>query len=361
VDNPSSSDSPFRVLAAGDRFITSSLFASEVKSRLGQRTTVAEIELPWPDEAFHTVAEVHEASGDEELMIKALDGIQGIVTQLAPLTERVLEESPDLRFIGVSRGGPTNINVEAATRRGITVVNVPGRNGIATAEMTLGLILAVIRRIPLTHATLASHEWRGEFYRATEVGMELSGATVGVIGAGAVGKHVATVLAAMGAHVLAYDPYASEGALAGIATLVTDLDDLFRRSSLVTIHARLSPETANLISAERLALMPRGSYVVNSARGGLVNYDAVVQSLRSGHLAGAAFDVFPSEPVDFGHPLFGLLAEGFNLVVTPHIAGASRQTAIRAASGTAEELRRFLDGLPPMNALNGTKPEAALR
>jgi D-3-phosphoglycerate dehydrogenase len=344
---------PFRILAAGDRFIAPSLFAREVIARLGGRVQVSEMELPWPDEAFHAVAEVNEASGDEESLIKALDGVHGIVTQLAPLTERVLDSSPDLQFIGVSRGGPTNVNVEAALSRGITVTNVPGRNGIATAEMTLGLILAVVRRIPLTQATLASHQWRGDFYRKDEVGLEISGTTVGVIGAGAVGKHVAMVLAAMGADVLVFDPYSAPGALDGIGTLVPDLDDLFRRSSLVTVHARLTAETANIISADRIALMPRGSYIVNSARGGLLDYAAVAVSLRSGQLAGAAFDVFPTEPVDFSHPLFELLGNGFNVVVTPHIAGASHQTAVRAASGTAEELLRYLDGRPPLNALAG--------
>ena len=155
----------------------------------------------------------------------------------------------------------------------------------------------------------------------------------------------------MGANVLVFDPYAAPGAVDGIGTLVTDVEDLFRRSSLVTVHARLTAETANIVSAERIALMPRGSYVVNSARGGLMDYDGVAAALRSGQLAGAAFDVFPTEPVDFGHQLFGLLQTGFNVVMTPHIAGASHQTAVRAASGVAEELHRFLTGLPPMNAL----------
>lgn len=344
--------SPLRVLAAGDRFITPATFRRELETRLDGRITVTELELPWPDEPFHRVAEVDEASGDEDTVIAALDGVQAVVTQLAPLTERVFRESPELRFIGVSRGGPTNVDVAAATRHGVQLVNVPGRNGVATAEMTLALMLAVVRRIPTAHATLAAHEWRGAFYRAEEVGTEISGSTVGIVGAGAVGGHVASVLRAMGAEVLVFDPYVRPGALDGIAEVVDDLDALFRRSSIVSVHARLTQETQHLVSAARIASMPVGSFVVNAARGGLVDYAAVADGLESGRLAGAAFDVFAEEPVDFQNRIFGLLAEGHNIVLTPHIAGASTQTAIRAAAGVAEELRRHLDGLPPLHPLN---------
>ncbi|MFB7251323.1 NAD(P)-dependent oxidoreductase [Microbacterium sp. NPDC056234] len=352
---------PFRVLAAGDRFIRAGLFRSELEDRLGDRVAVEELEFEWPDAPFGAVGEVDEASGDEDSLIAALAGKQAIVTQLAPLTERVLRESPDLRIIGVSRGGPTNVNVDAATRFGIQVVNVPGRNGIATAEMTLGLILAVTRRIPQTHQTLAAHEWHGEFYRADEVGMEIAGSTVGLLGAGAVGGHVATVLHAMGAEVLVFDPYLPAGRLDGIITRIDDIDELFRRSNLISVHARLTPETRHAVSAERLAMMPSGGFLVNAARGGLVDYDAVADAVDSRHLAGAAFDVFPTEPVDFGHRLFTLLAEGANIVMTPHIAGASRQTAIRAAAGVAEEVARHIDGAAPLHPLNTVGQEIAAR
>lgn len=141
----------FPVLAAGDRFILPGIFRAELEARLRQTVHVSELEFPWPDVPFGDVGEVSEASGTEEQLIEALQGNRAIVTQLAPLTRRVLEANPQLEIIGVSRGGPTNVNLAAAAELGIKVVNVPGRNGIATAEMSLGLILAVTRRIPEAH------------------------------------------------------------------------------------------------------------------------------------------------------------------------------------------------------------------
>ncbi len=154
---------PIRVLAAGDRFILPAIFRDAVMAELGESASVSELEYPWPDEPFGDVAEVSEASGDEDSTIEALRGRQAIVTQLAPITARVLAASPELRFVGVSRGGPVNVDVDVARERGVVVVNAPGRHGIATAEMQIGLMLAVTRRIPQSQATLAAHAWRGEF------------------------------------------------------------------------------------------------------------------------------------------------------------------------------------------------------
>ncbi|MDQ4215826.1 NAD(P)-dependent oxidoreductase [Microbacterium sp. ASV81] len=342
-----------RVLAAGDRFIRSSLLRDCVLEAVGDdvEVDVREIEFGWPDVPFGRVGDVDEASGTEDELIEALEGVDAIVTQLAPLTARVMDARPELRLIAVSRGGPTNVDVEAARERGIRVANVPGRNGIATAEMTIGLALAMLRRIPLAHGSMLADEWRGDLYRSDAVGREVSGSVIGLLGAGAVGAHVARVFAAMGAQVLVFDPYLPAGALDGVVELVSDVDELFRRSDLVSVHARLTAETRHLVDAARIALMPRGSLLVNAARGGLVDYDAVAASIADGHLGGAAFDVYPEEPVDFAHPLFTLAREGEDVVVTPHIAGASRETALRAARGVAEELRRFITGEPALNPL----------
>jgi len=340
-----------RVLAAGDRFIRSSLLRDCALEAAGQDLDVREIEFGWPDTPFGRVGNVDEASGTEDELIEALEGAEAIVTQLAPLTARVMDARPELRLIAVSRGGPTNVDLDAARERGIRVANVPGRNGIATAEMTIGLALAMLRRIPVAHGSMLAGLWRGDLYRSDAVGREVSGSVIGLLGAGAVGAHVARVFAAMGAHVLVFDPYLPAGALDGVAEVVPDLEDLFRRSDLVSVHARLTAETHHLVDADRIALMPRGSFLVNAARGGLVDYDAVASAVHDGHLGGAAFDVYPEEPVDFAHPLFELAREGADVVVTPHIAGASRETAVRAARGVAEELRRYLAGEPALHPL----------
>ncbi|WP_300342619.1 2-hydroxyacid dehydrogenase [Nesterenkonia sp.] len=332
------------------------MFRASLENKLGDRIVISELEFPWPDEPFGTVGEVDEASGSEEAVISALEGVSAVVTQLAPLTERVLEASPQLKLIAVSRGGPTNVNLEAARRRGIRVANVPGRNGIATAEMTVGLALALLRRIPLAHQSMMENQWRGDLYRWDAVGQEAAGSVIGLVGAGAVGLHVAKIFRAMGADVLVYDPYLPDEVLHGVGRRAASLEDLFRQSSLVSIHARLTPETANMVNAELLERMPPGGLLVNAARGGVVDYDAVAESLQRGHLAGAAFDVYPEEPVDFGHKLFELARKGHDLVLTPHIAGASRETARRAAEGVAEEVRRFLDGEAALNPL--VEPES---
>jgi D-3-phosphoglycerate dehydrogenase len=339
------------VLAAGDRFIRSARFAAALDRSVGDRVQVREIEFEWPDVPFGKVAEVDEASGTEDQLIDALRGATAIVTQLAPLTARVIEASPELRLIAVGRGGPTNINTEAAAAHNVRVANVPGRNGIATAEMTLGLALALIRRIPLAQQSLLDRQWRGDLYREDMVGGEICGSTVGLIGAGAVGAHVARVLHAMGAKVIVFDPYLPTGVLAGVVERVEDLDEVFRRSDLVSVHARLTPESHHMVNSQRIALMRRGAALVNAARGGLVDYDAVAEAIRSGQLGGAAFDVFPQEPLNFDHPLVELADTGYDVVMTPHIAGASVETAQRAADGVAEEVRRYLDGEPALNAL----------
>jgi D-3-phosphoglycerate dehydrogenase len=340
-----------RVLAAGDRFVLPRLLSAAVAAELGSKAIMSEYEMAWPDEAFGSVGEVDEASGTEERLIEALRGVEAIVTQLAPVTRRVIDASKSLKFIGVSRGGPVNINVEAAHERGITVVNAPGRNGIATAEMTLGLMLAVTRRIAQSQATLARNQWRGEFYRFAETGPEIDGSTIGLLGYGAVGSVVARALTAMGAEVLVYDPFVGQSALTPGVTKAADLDELFQRSLIVSVHARLTPESHGIVSAARIAQMRRGSYVVNAARGPLVDYDAVAAALASGQLAGAAFDVYPSEPADFAHPIFTLLDGGANIVTTPHIAGATQNVARRAAGIVAADLRRFVAGEPLVHEL----------
>jgi D-3-phosphoglycerate dehydrogenase len=340
-----------RVLAAGDRFIRSSLLRAELENALPGEIDIVETEFGWPDTPFGRVGEIDEASGSEEELIEALRGSTAIVTQLAPLTERVMDAVPELRFIAVSRGGPTNVNVEAARRRGIQVANVPGRNGIATAEMTVGLSLALMRRIPLAQSSLMQETWRGDLYRSDAVGREVSGSVIGLLGAGAVGSHVARTFAAMGANVLVFDPYLAPGRLSAGIEQVDTAEEVFRRSDLVSVHARLTPETSHMVNADTLALMKPGALLVNAARGGLVDYDAVAAAIDSGQLGGAAFDVYPQEPVDFEHPLFRLAREGKDVVLTPHIAGASQETAVRAARGVAEEVRRFVRGESALNPL----------
>lgn len=333
------------VLAAGDNFVLTSLLINAVATQAPD-AEFRELSLPWPQAPFGPVAEVTEASGSEEQMIEMLAGAEVCVTQMAPLTERVLAACPDLKLFCVGRGGPVNANLAAASAHGVSVCAAPGRNAVATAEHTVALMLAATRRVPSTHADLAAGTWRGDYYAYDQVGPELAGSTVGIVGYGAIGRRVAAILQGFGAHVLVADPYVDPGDAAPAE--VTDLADLLTRSSFVTVHARATPETTGMISREQIALMPPGAVLVNCARGSLVDYDAVCDALDQGRLFGAAFDVFPTEPI----PGNSRLLTTPNLVMTPHLAGASQQTAHNAARIVAEEVGRWVRSEPLLHRVN---------
>ncbi|MER7987113.1 2-hydroxyacid dehydrogenase [Streptomyces noursei] len=330
------------VLAAGNHFIRPALFSAAV--RAAARDTpldIREIQFGWPHTPLGPVAEVTEASGTEDDMIQALQGVEICVTEHGPLTERILANCPDLKLFCTSRGGPVNANLDAATRHGVAVCNAPGRNATATAEHTLTLLLAAARGVGDTHTDLRRGIWRGDYYDYDNCGIEIDGTTIGLIGFGAIGSRVAKILHTMGAHVLVHDPYVHPEALAGLAEQVP-LDELLTRSRIVSLHARVTPETTGMIGPAQLAAMPHGSVLINCARGALLDYDAVCDALESGQLAGAGFDVFPEEPV----PAHSRLLTAPGIVLTPHIAGASQQVAHKAAAIVAGDVGRYLRGEP---------------
>lgn len=277
-----------RVVAAGDHFILPSLIREALDPEL--TCEVAELTLGWPLDPFGPVAEVTEASDAEDELIEALAGAQVLVTQMGPVTERVLDACPDLRLVVVCRGGPVNVNLDAAKRHDVRVCYAPGRNAAATAEFTVGLMLAALRRIPQAHDLLARQgSWEGATYYTYEhSGLELEDLPVGLVGYGAVGSRVARVLGAFGARVMVHDPYV-HGEIHGLR--VASLDDLLRASRVITLHARLTAETRGLIGARELALLPQGAVVVNAARGPL-DEDALCAALENGHLSAAALDTY---------------------------------------------------------------------
>jgi D-3-phosphoglycerate dehydrogenase / 2-oxoglutarate reductase len=340
-----------RILVAGDHFILPSIFADAIRAEVKTALEFREYRSPWPGVPFGEIGEVTEASGSEDEIIQALQGVSIYVANHAPLTKRILETAPDLRLAIIARGGPTNANVRAATERGVLVCNAPGRNATATAEHTMSLILAVLRRIPEAHAALTQGDWRGDYYEYDKCGLELEDSTAGLIGYGAIGSRVTRILRGFGCHVLVYDPYVKPEILGRLAESV-ELDELLDRSRIVSLHARATPETKGMIGSKQIAAMPAGSVLINCARGTLVDYDAVCDALETGHLWGAGFDVFPEEPIS---PESRLLRTP-HVVMTPHIAGASKQTAEKAARIAAGEVRHFLHGEPLEHCVN---PEAA--
>jgi D-3-phosphoglycerate dehydrogenase len=328
---------PEPILLAGDRFVLNRLLEAELAPGAWDVRT---LELPWPHVPFGKVGEVDEASDVEDALIESLRGVKVCLTQMAPLTARVLEASPDLELFAVSRGGPVNANLAAATGHGVAVTFAPGRNAESTAEHTIGMMLAAMRRIPVAHNSVVAGRWESAMFAYAETGLEISGSTIGLVGYGAIGSRVAAALRAMGATVLVADPYADVESV--------PLDELLRRSTVVSLHARLTDETRGMIGARELALMPEGSVLVNCARGGLLDYHALAKALTDGHLFAAAVDVYDEEPLPAGHPL----REAPNVVMTPHLAGASRAVAARAARMVGVEAARWLAGEPPLHCAN---------
>ena len=336
----------------GDRFMLSDMFEAALRDAVGDAVTVRKRDLPWPDEPMeHGYAApgmdgLKEYMGDPEAVVAHVGGAPMLITHLAPLSAAMFDRMPDLRFVAVSRGGPVNIDMGAARARGVTVVNAPGRNASAVAEFAIGAILAETRNITRGHDGLRRGAWRGDLYRADVTGEELSEMTVGVIGYGQIGTRVVRLLRAFGCRVLVADPYVQLSAAdAADGVALVDRETLLARSDVVTLHARVTPETTGFIDRAAFATMKPGAIFVNTARGPMVDYEALCDALESGHLRGAMLETFAVEPA----PPESRLLKLPNVTLTPHIAGASLKTVKIAAAQAAEEVRRRLAGEPPLN------------
>jgi D-3-phosphoglycerate dehydrogenase len=338
-----------QILVAGDNFVLPKLFIAAITGRSGGfNPRFTEMVLPWPQVPFGAIGNVIEASGSIEDTIVALEGADIAVTQMAPFTAEVFSGAPQLKMLGVCRGGPVNVDLKAASDAGVIVSFAPGRNAQAAAEFAIGLMLAAMRRLTNGDAELHRGNWRGDFYTFGNAGIELSGSTVGLIGYGAIGHIVARVLLAFGATVFVYDPFADAAKVAADGVTVTTLEDLLRNSRVVSLHARLTAESHHLLNAENLKLLPRGAVLVNSARGGLLDYAPLPEMLRTGALGAIALDVYDIEPPHAEWPLLNVP----NVVLAPHLAGATQETAIRAASIIAGDVDRYLNGLTPEYVAN---------
>ena len=342
-----------KLVIIGDNFMRSDYFEKALHTRCPEDALdIIRHDLPWPDAPMEHGYAVKGMDGLKEYMGSADDTIRMIgdaeilVTQLAPMSATMMDRLPDLKFIAVSRGGPVNIDMKAAREHGITVVNTPGRNATAVAEFTIGAIIAQTRLITLGHDALRRGEWRGDLYRADVTGKELSELTVGLIGYGEVGTRVVKLLKPFGCHILVADPYVQISASDrndGVEQV--SLERLLAESDVVSLHARVTQETTHMINRDTLAKMKPDATLINTARGPLVDYDALYEVLSRGHLRGAMLETFGIEPVPADWPLLQLP----NVTLTPHIAGASVRTITYAADTAAEEVRRYLAGEPPVH------------
>jgi D-3-phosphoglycerate dehydrogenase / 2-oxoglutarate reductase len=297
--------------------------------------------------------EVRVLDGDDEpSLVEGLAGADAVIVRgPAKITARVIDGAPRLRAIAGLGAGTDNIDVEAATRRGIPVLHNAGIAPQAVAEFAIGAAIAAHRRLLTAHTVTAGGDadWNGRF--TTLIGTEMTGTTFGVIGLGNIGREVARMAGCMfDATVLGYDPLVgAENAPPGVE-LVDDLHDLLRRSSTVSIHCALTPQTRGLIGREELRMIGPEGVLVDSARGGIVDQEALIEALTAGELRGAVLDVFEPEPP--GPELVRRLAATPNLVLTPHIAGITTRSQERLARAVAESVVSVLDGVPPARVVN---------
>jgi D-3-phosphoglycerate dehydrogenase len=315
-----------KVSVFGDLFVTNEVLqAAFERAFTGSGLTFEYNYLTdtWPVTPVMKTDEVSEFVGDAREVAALVADTEILLTHTAPITRGVVAAAPHLKIVGAARGGPVNINWKACTERGIPVLYAPGRNSGAVAEFTVGLMLAQSRSITRSHMSLINdRRWRGDLYTFDMVGSELGSAVVGLIGSGAIGGKVARLVRAFGARVLIYDPYLPIEKLAELGE-AAGLDQLLAAADFISLHARLTAETRGMIGAREIGRMKKTAYLINTARGELIQHDALYAALRARLIAGAALDIFEAEPPPAGSPLFELE----NVTATSHLGGASVQAA----------------------------------
>ncbi len=281
----------------------------------------------------------------QEELLKIIENYDAlIVRSRTRVTRGVIERAKNLKIIGRAGVGVDNIDVDYATERGIVVVNAPGGNSVSAAEHTIGLILSVVRKIPQADRSVKEGKWE----RKKFVGIELRGKTLGIIGLGRIGYEVAKRMRCFDVNVLAYDPYVSEERAKAVGAKLVSLEDLIRNSDIITVHVPKTKETEKMISYKEFEMMKDGVYIINAARGGIVDEKALYDAIVKGKVAGAALDVYEKEPPDKDNPLLKLE----NVVTTPHIGASTREAQMIVGMTVAEDIVNYFRGLPVKNAVN---------
>ncbi|MEK6815454.1 MAG: phosphoglycerate dehydrogenase [Nitrospirota bacterium] len=277
------------------------------------------------------------------------DGL--IVRSATKVTADVLENPGRLKVIGRAGSGLDNVDGEAATKKGIVVMNTPGGNTVTTAEHSIGMLFAAARNIPQAHASLKAGQWEKKKY----MGVELMGKTLGVVGLGNIGLVVANRALGLKMHVVAYDPFISEERAGQLGVELVDLPALYARSDFISVHTPLTKDTKHMIDARAFAQMKKGVRIINCARGGIVNEADLLDAMKSGKVAAAAFDVFEKEPPE-GNPLLAL--ESF--IATPHLGASTEEAQENVATAVAEQIVDYLVHGIPRNAVNVPQVPAEL-
>jgi D-3-phosphoglycerate dehydrogenase len=268
-------------------------------------------------------------------LIEALKDCDGLIVRSeTKVTADILEGAPGLRVIGRAGVGVDNIDVPASTMRGVVVMNAPDGNTITTAEHTIAMLVALARSVPQANSSLKSGKWE----RKKFIGVELQGKTLGIVGLGRIGRVVALRARAMGMTIVAYDPFIAQEQARDLEIELGTLDEVYSRADFLTVHTPLTAETRGLIDKDVMAKMKPGARIINCARGGLVDEEALAQAIRNGTIAGAAIDVFTQEPPPPDHPLLSL----DQVIVTPHLGASTTEAQEGVAFTVAEQMRDYL-------------------
>ena len=280
----------------------------------------------------------------EELLeiIPEFDAI--MVRSASKITKEVIDRAKNLKIIGRAGVGVDNIDIPAATARGIIVINSPGGNTIAATEHTMAMMLAMSRNIPIANETMQKGEWNRKQY----VGVELRGKTLGVIGMGRIGSGVAKRALAFEMNVIAYDPYVNEERAKALGVKVVSFDELIKASDFITVHMPLTPDTKGMIGMAQMKQMKKGVRLVNCARGGIIVEEDLAEAVKQGLVAGAAIDVYTSEPVTKDHPLVGVPG----IVLTPHLGASTVEAQIGVSLDVSKGIIAALHGQPVATAVN---------
>ena len=286
----------------------------------------------------------HQNLSTEELnsMIGDYDGL--VVRSNTKVTAEVLAKASKLKVVGRAGAGVDTIDVAAATAQKILVMNTPGQNANAVAELAFGFMLALMRHIVSGCVSTKGGKWE----KKTLAGTELFGKTIGVVGFGAIGRRVGTLATSFGMTVLAHDPMLTSDQIKASGGTPSTVEEILAQSDVVTLHIPKTPETAKLLSRDNIAKMKQGSYLINCARGGLVDEIALADALKSGHLAGAALDVFDSEPPAADNPLLALN----NFLTTPHLGASTAEAQVNVAVAVAKQMISFFQNGTTEGAVN---------
>ncbi len=286
-------------------------------------------------------------------LVEKAKGCEVLVICYEDINEYVLTNLPDLKYIACTRGGIENIDVAAVKRHGVLLSNTPGRNASAVADLAVGLMIATARSIPQTYRYIMDRRWdeaqwdiAGNTPHKRFAGAELEGKTLGLIGFGAIGRKVAERARGFGMDLLAYDPFVKP-VPSGSPVRLVDLDTLLAGSDFISLHCKVTKQSEGIINKQTLAKMKKSAYLINTARGRLVNEQDLYEALKTGVIKGAALDTLIEEPISHDHPFLGLK----NIVITPHIGGASQDIVKHQSRMVVEDVAAYLNGRSPVHVV----------